>query len=172
LHPDFGELKAYFCEPIFDQPEGDISFIEFIMTTRTAKYPSELIKLDLSGQEALACYFDMFISRDMTKYESKIPELPSMQEFGLGCIPTTLEVNQAPTIEQPTKDVPIPSNSSASSTKHSEFINLPKSQKYCQSVDTAFGMNYCCALCGVVPVRSGRPYTIGRWNEHEQSSRH
>lgn len=59
-------------------------------------------------------------------------------------------------------------------TKHSAFLNLPATSKYCLSVDTVHGKFYVCAFCGEVPVRKdqNRAFTIGRWKEHESSVKH
>jgi hypothetical protein len=57
---------------------------------------------------------------------------------------------------------------------HSEFLNLPKNNKYCSAVDVEFGKFYQCSLCGIVHVRKdqNRSFTIGRWKEHETSKTH
>ncbi|KAL3788099.1 hypothetical protein HJC23_008161 [Cyclotella cryptica] len=61
------------------------------------------------------------------------------------------------------------STAAENSTRHSAFLNLPATSKYCLSMDTVHGQFYVCAFCGEVPVRKdqNRSFTIGRWKEHE-----
>ena len=56
---------------------------------------------------------------------------------------------------------------------HSEFLNLPKNNKYCASVDVEFDILYQCSLCGIVYVGKDQKqsFTMGRWNEHEMSKK-
>ena len=56
--------------------------------------------------------------------------------------------------------------------KAASFTSSFIDDKYCVYVDTENGMWCMCVLCGFVPVKNGRPFTIGRWIEHKNSASH
>ena len=53
------------------------------------------------------------------------------------------------------------------------FLSLPDNNGHCSKVDTKTGLWYFCATCTKkVPCRTGRPFTLARWNDHEVSPSH
>ena len=53
------------------------------------------------------------------------------------------------------------------------FLALPQTNMYCSRVDEAKGMWYWCGLCNKeVKCRKGRPFTLARWNDHENEPGH
>lgn len=59
------------------------------------------------------------------------------------------------------------------SASKTNFLNLPQVMTYCSKVDTANGCWYFCGLCNKeVPCRTGRPFTLARWNDHEKCPEH
>ena len=56
---------------------------------------------------------------------------------------------------------------------YGDFIDLPKTHAHCTKVDTVNGLWYYCAICNRnVPSRKNRPFTIGRWGDHDKSPEH
>ena len=52
-------------------------------------------------------------------------------------------------------------------------MDLPVTDPHCESVDMIEGMWYNCSLCKTrVKVRSGRAWTMSRWNDHISQNGH
>ena len=65
----------------------------------------------------------------------------------------------------------VPARSHSASFK--AFIDLPNDDPHCTRVDVKNGSWFYCSLCDTnVKGRSDRPFTIGQWKEHIQSSAH
>ena len=54
-----------------------------------------------------------------------------------------------------------------------QFVLLPKTNKHCSKVGTVQGLWYFCSTCNKqVACRNGRPFTLARWNDHQESPEH
>ena len=54
-----------------------------------------------------------------------------------------------------------------------QFLLLPKTNEHCLKVDIVKGLWYFCATCNKeVASRKGRPFTLARWIDHQESPEH
>ena len=54
-----------------------------------------------------------------------------------------------------------------------QFVLLSKTNKHCSKVDTVQGLWYFCSTCNKqVACRNGRPFTLARWKDHQESPEH
>ena len=82
-----------------------------------------------------------------------------------------LDVSLKSTITTHIGSTSVPARSHSASFK--AFIDLPNDDPHCTRVDVKNGSWFHCSLCDTnVKGRSDRPFTIGRWKEHIQSSAH
>ncbi len=82
-----------------------------------------------------------------------------------------LDVSPKSTIITHMGPTSVPAGSHCASFK--AFIDLPNDYPHCTRVDMKNGLWFHCSLCDTtVKGHSDRPFTIGRWKEHIQSSAH
>ena len=63
---------------------------------------------------------------------------------------------------------PVPSGKNPDT--YYSYLQLPETDEHCAKVDVKSGLWYNCLTCGRdVTNRSGRPFTMGRWNEHKEN---